>query len=110
MIAVMAIAGYLLWTREPSSGWSRAERASFIEGCTKNCRGAPGVGPDRYPLCDKACSCSADEGEKIASGKELAEIEVAHKAGTTTNEQNEKLQRITKAGLACIADALRQMK
>ncbi len=107
-IAAVAVAGYLFWM--PSSGWSTADRTSFIESCNRNCRSAPGVTPDRYPLCDKACTCAADEGEKIASGRELAEIEEAHKAGTASSEQNEKMQRITKAGLACIAGALRQMK
>src|SRR5258707_782261 len=54
--------------------WPAAERTSFIDSCVKSCRAAPGVTPARYPVCDQACRCSADEAEKIVTSQELVEM------------------------------------
>jgi hypothetical protein len=88
---------------EPAGRWPEKERAAFIDSCVKTCRAAPGVTPDRYPLCDQACKCGADEGEKIVSGEELVEIYRALQSGKPTKEQNEKLEKMKAAGIACTA-------
>jgi len=83
--------------------WPAPERAAFVDSCVKSCRAAPGVTPDRYPLCDQACKCGADEAEKIVTGQELLEIYKAMQSGKPTKEQSDKLERMKAAGLACAA-------
>jgi len=105
---VALIVGAIIWHRgqeprisEPADGWPEKERAAFIDSCVKSCRAAPGVTPDRYPLCDQACKCGADEGEKIVNGQELVEIYRAMQSGKPTKEQNDKLEKMKAAGVAC---------
>jgi hypothetical protein len=87
--------------------WPAQERTEFIDSCVKSCRAAPGVTPDRYALCDQACKCGADEAEKIVTGRELVEIYEAMQSGKPTNEQNDKLERMKAAGIACAAQGAR---
>jgi hypothetical protein len=90
---------------DPSGRWPPQERTAFVDACVQKCRAAPGVTPDRYPLCDQACKCGADEGEKIVSGQELGEIYRAMQSGKATKEQNDKIERMKAAGIACAQNA-----
>jgi len=92
---------------DPSGRWPAQERAAFIDACVKSCRAAPGVTPARYPICDQACACGADEAEKIATGQELVEIYKAMQSGKATKEQNDKLEKMKAAGIACAAQGAR---
>jgi hypothetical protein len=83
-------------TDTPPGHWPPGERTAFIKSCVDKCRAAPGVTPERYPVCDRACACAADEGEKIMTVEEMIAVYKSGKA-----EQNEKLKRITQAGIAC---------
>jgi hypothetical protein len=83
--------------------WPEAERKSFIDACVVNCRKAPGVTAERYGLCDQACTCAADEGEKVVSSDDLGEIYLAQQSGKATGEQNQKLEKLKSLGLACAA-------
>jgi hypothetical protein len=87
--------------------WPAQERTDFIDSCVKSCRAAPGVMPAQYPVCDQACKCGADEAEKIVTGQELVEIYQAIQSGKPTNEQNDKLERMKAAGVACAAQGAR---
>ena len=88
---------------EPSEPgrWPASERASFIDSCVKSCRASPGVTADRYPLCDRACKCSADEAEKMVTAHELVDMYKAMQSGKATKEQNEKLEKMKAAGIVC---------
>jgi hypothetical protein len=92
---------------QPSDRWSEGQRAAFIDACVRSCRASPGVTPDRYPLCDQACKCGADEGEKIVTGQELVEIYKTMQSGKPTKEQNDKFERMKAAGIACAAQSSR---
>ncbi len=81
--------------------WPASERAAFVDSCVKSCRASPGVTPERYPLCDQACKCGADEGEKLVSAQELVEIYKATQSGKASQEQNDKLEKMKAAGVAC---------
>jgi len=85
--------------------WPAAERAAFIDSCVKSCRASPGVTADRYPLCDQACKCGADESEKMVHAEELMEIYKASQSGTATRDQNDKLEKMKAAGIACAKGA-----
>jgi hypothetical protein len=87
--------------------WPAQERTAFIDSCVKSCRAAPGVTPARYPLCDQACKCGADEAEKIVTGQELVEIYKAMQSGKPTKEQSDKLERMKAAGVACVGQGAR---
>ena len=104
-IAVIAlIVGAVVMLRDQSTEpgrWPKAERAAFIDSCVKSCRNSPGVTPDRYPICDQACKCSADEAEKMVTASELVELYKAIQGGKATKEQNDKLEKMKAAGLAC---------
>ena len=84
--------------------WPPAERTAFIDSCVKSCRAAPGVTPARYPVCDEACKCSADEAEKMVNAQELVEIHKGMQSGKPTKEQSDKLEKMKAAGLACARD------
>src|SRR5207237_1169874 len=83
--------------------WPATERTAFIESCVNSCRASPGVTADRYPLCDQACRCGADEAEKMVTAAELMEIYKAMQAGKATEGQNDKLEKMKAAGIACAA-------
>ena len=83
-------------------GWPASERKAFIDSCVRSCRSSPGVTADRYPLCDKACTCSADEAEKMVSAEELVEIYKAMQGGTASKDQNDKVEKMKAAGIACV--------
>jgi hypothetical protein len=81
--------------------WPAAERTAFIDSCVKSCRASPGVTADHYPLCDQACKCGADEAEKTVAAEELMEIYKAMQSGNATKDQNDKLEKMKAAGIAC---------
>jgi hypothetical protein len=81
--------------------WPAADRTAFVDSCVKSCRNSPGVTPDRYPVCDHACKCSADEAEKMVTALELVELYKGVQSGKASKEQNDKLERMKAAGLAC---------
>ena len=83
--------------------WPTADRTAFIDSCIKSCRNSPGVTPDRYPVCDHACKCSADEAEKMVTAPELVELYKSIQGGKATKEQSDKLERMKAAGVACAA-------
>src|SRR5258708_5177894 len=57
--------------KDGGTSWPPSERAAFLRSCVEECRKSPGVTEDKYPLCDRTCACSADEGEKVMSVQEL---------------------------------------
>jgi hypothetical protein len=110
LLAAVTLAVHLMKPGQSSARWPEAQRSSFIDACNKNCRSAPGVTPDRYPLCDKACLCAVEEGEKVLSGEDLTQIYLAQTGGKPTEEQKEKVRKLTRISLACVAEALRDRK
>jgi len=114
VVAIAAVAGvatYLLRGQETGppgplatpGQWPVSERRAFIDSCVKSCRSSPGVTADRYPLCDQACNCGADEAEKLVRAEELVELYKAMEAKKTSTEQNDKLEKMKAAGVACAA-------
>ena len=89
----------------PLGRWQPEQRTAFIESCVKSCRIQPGVTPAKYPLCDQACTCAADEGEKLLSNQELVELYLAEKSGKSSIGDSAKMQKVKDAGIACAARA-----
>jgi hypothetical protein len=88
--------------RPSDKTWSSTDRRTFIASCVEKCRIAPGVTADRYPLCDSACACAADEGQKLMTGAELGAAAQAISSGTATTEQTAKMSSIQTAAMACV--------
>jgi hypothetical protein len=86
---------------QPPNHWSESERATFIDACAKSCRNSAGATAAGQALCERVCSCSADEGEKFLTVNELAAIVLAEKVGMASSDQKEKMQKLKDAGLAC---------
>jgi hypothetical protein len=89
--------------RSEATGWPPSERAAFMRNCVEQCRKSPGVTEEKYPLCDRACTCSADEGEKIMTASELEGIAQAISKGIASVEQTAKMNRLKAAGMSCAA-------
>ena len=89
--------------RNDGTGWPPSERAAFMRNCIEQCRKSPGVTEDKYPLCDRACACGADEGEKIMTASELEEVAQAISRGSASGEQTAKMNRVKAAGMNCAA-------
>jgi hypothetical protein len=108
VIALIAGAVFMLRNQDTMSSepgrWPPAERTAFIDSCVKSCRNSPGVTPARYPICDQACKCSADEAEKMVTPQELVELYKGMQSGKPTKEQTDKLERMKAAGVACTQD------
>ncbi len=100
-VAVAAIVGIAIYLQR---GWPAAERTAFIDACVSSCRASPGVTPDRYPMCDQACTCGADEAEKMMTARELMEFKTME-SDKATPEQADKLEKVKAAGAACAARA-----
>ena len=107
IIALIAGAVFMLRNQSTPSEPGRgppAERTAFIDSCVKSCRASPGVTPARYPVCDQACKCSADEAEKMVTPQELVELYRGMQSGKPTKEQTDKLEKMKAAGVACTQD------
>ena len=83
------------------TSWPPSERAAFMRSCLEQCRTSPGVTEDRYPLCQSACSCAADEGEKTMTVEELASAAQAISSGKASAEQTAMVDRLKAAGRRC---------
>jgi hypothetical protein len=103
LAVLVLVAVWLMMADAPngSTSWPPAARKSFIASCVEKCRASPGVTEARYPLCDSACACAADEGEKIMTGDELGAAALAISGGTASAEQNDKMNRIKAVAMAC---------
>jgi hypothetical protein len=103
-LAVLAsVAVWFVMVRHHQDGtsWPPSERAAFMRSCVEQCRTAPGVTESRYPLCDSACTCAADEGEKIMTVQELASAAQAISSGNPSAEQAARMDRLKAAGMRC---------
>jgi hypothetical protein len=108
VIALIAGAAFFILQKQNTQPaepgrWPAGERTAFIDSCVKSCRNSPGVTPARYPVCDQACKCSADEAEKMVTPQELVELYKGMQSGKPTKEQTDKLERMKAAGVACAA-------
>jgi hypothetical protein len=104
LLAVVAIWLLMPAAQTPEEkGWPPSERAGFMSSCIQECRKSPGVTEDKYPLCDQACGCAADEGEKIMTARELETTAAAISGGNASAEQTAKMDRLKAAGAKCAA-------
>lgn len=107
-LAVLALAA--IWfvmgrDQQAAIGWPPSERAAFMGNCIEQCRASPGMTESRYPICDSACTCAADEGEKIMTVQELASAAQAIGSGNPSAEQTAKMDRLKAAGMRCATGA-----
>jgi hypothetical protein len=103
---VAAIVAYLVTmngNRSDRTGWPPAERAAFMRNCVEQCRNSPGVTADKYPICDKACTCAADEGEKTMTVDDLAAAAQAISSGKASPKQTAMMDGLKAAGARCAA-------
>ncbi|MEI6202922.1 MAG: hypothetical protein WCP68_13310 [Enhydrobacter sp.] len=96
--------------KDGGASWPPAERAAFMRSCVEECRKSPGVTEDKYPLCDRACACSADEGEKVMSVQELGSTATSIAGGSASPEQIAKMERVKAAGMRCAMQAAQEEK
>jgi hypothetical protein len=92
--------------KDGGTSWPPSERAAFLRSCVEECRKSPGVTEDKYPLCDRACACSADEGEKVMSVQELMSTAQSISSGSGSAEQTAKMDRVKAAGMSCVMQAV----
>lgn len=107
-IAFVIAAAISFWltmerNRMDGPGWPPAERAAFLRSCVEKCRAAPGMTADKYPLCDSACGCAADEGEKTMTLRDMSQAAEAISSGNASPEQTAKMERLKAAGARCAA-------
>jgi|SRR5471030_5744 hypothetical protein len=110
---LIAVAVWLVMPSDRKDGgtsWPPSERAAFMRSCIEECRKSPGVTEDKYPLCDRACACSADEGEKVMSVQELGLTALSISSGSASAEQTAKMERVKAAGLSCAMRAAQEKK
>ncbi len=101
ILALVAVWFVMGRGQPPAAGWPPSERAAFMRSCLEQCRTSPGVTEDRYPLCQSACTCAADEGEKTMTVQELASAAQAISSGKASAEQTAMMDRLKAAGMRC---------
>ena len=109
---LIAVAVWLVMAsdRKDGTSWPPSDRAAFMRSCVEECRKSPGVTEDKYPLCDRACACSADEAEKSMSVQELGSTAQAISGGSASAEQLAKMEKMKAAGLSCAMQAAQEKK
>lgn len=110
---LIAVAVWLVMPGDRKDGgmsWPPSERAAFMRSCVEECRKSPGVTEDKYPLCDRACTCSADEGEKVMTVQELGQTATSISGGSASPEQIAKMDRVKAAGMRCVMQAAQEKK
>ena len=68
-----------------SANWTRAQRTHFLDQCIASCQATPNLPEARRGVCDKTCSCVADEAETQVTPADMDAIEEAAAAGRTTD-------------------------
>jgi hypothetical protein len=107
-VAFVIAAAVAVWftmagSRGDGKGWPAEERAAFMRNCVEQCRMSPGMTEAQYPVCDTACTCAANEGERNFSVAELAAAAQATISGNASPEQTAKMDRLKAAGMNCAA-------
>jgi len=110
LVVLAAVATWLSLRGHQGNAWPAEAKAAFVKNCVEKCRAAPGMTEDKYAYCDSACTCSADESEKVVSIAELEEIGLAMKTGKTAPSQTETLNRVKGAAAVCTARAAKEQK
>ena len=105
VLALAAIWFIVAGAHQDGRSWPPSERAAFMKSCVEQCRSSAGVTPDRYPACDSACTCAADEGEKSMTVDELASAAQAITNGNASAAQTAKMDRLKAAGMRCATGA-----
>ena len=99
----LTMSGNMAGTRTGPAEWPPAERAAFMRSCQQECQNSPGVTPEKYPLCERACTCAADEAEKTMNMAQLSDAAQAVGSGKASPEQTALLERLKSAGARCAA-------
>jgi hypothetical protein len=108
LVGTAVVAAATVWfmrtseDRPDATGWRPSEIAAFLNNCIEQCRGAPGVTPERRPLCDNACKCAADEARKVMTARELDAAAQAVNNNTATEKQKTAMAQLQQAGLRCV--------
>jgi hypothetical protein len=102
-VVAAAVAFWFTMAGNRADGWPASERAAFMRNCVEQCRLSPGMTEARYPVCDTACTCAANEGEKNFTVAELGAAAQATISGNATPEQTAKMERLKAAGMNCAA-------
>jgi hypothetical protein len=85
-----------------SAEWTKDQRARFIGSCVEGCQSTPNMSDAGKAACSKACSCLADQGEKMMTPADDDEADKAAAADKTTA----KMDALAKHFPACTKQAL----
>ena len=101
----LSIAAILLLTPcvPASANWTRAQRTHFLDQCIASCQATPNMPEARRGVCDKTCSCVADQAETQVTPAEMYALDEAAAAGRTT----ETMQKIRGFFPACAKKSAR---
>ena len=86
-----------------SANWTRAQRTHFLDQCIASCQATPNMPEARRGVCDKTCSCVADEAETQVTPADMDALDEAAAAGRTT----ETMQKIRGFFPACAKKSAR---
>ena len=75
---VPAVALLLLAVAPPAvADWTKDQRARFVGSCVEGCQSTPNLSDKARTACPKACTCLADQGEKMMTPADFDEADKA---------------------------------
>ena len=105
MIRWLATAALTLAVASPASAdWTKDQRTRFVASCVEGCQSTPDLSDAGKAACPKACTCLADQGEKMMTPADYDEADKA----AADEKMTPKMEALGKYFPACAKQALGQ--
>lgn len=98
----LAATALLLAIASPASAeWTKDQRSRFIASCVEGCQSTPDLSEAGRAACPGACSCLADQGEKMMTPADYDEADKA----ASEDKMTPKMEALAKHFPACSRQA-----
>ena len=103
MMRWLSVTTLLLAVVSPAAAeWTKDQRTRFVGSCVEGCQSTPNMSDSGKAACSKACTCLADQGEKMMTPADFDEADKAAAQDKTTP----KMDALAKHFPACAKQAL----
>jgi hypothetical protein len=101
MRLVLASTLLLAFVLPASAEWTKDQRTRFLGSCIEGCQSTPDLSAAGRAACPKACTCLADQGEKMMTPADFDEADKA----AAEDKMTPKMEALAKHFPACARQA-----
>jgi hypothetical protein len=101
MTRLLSIALLLALSSPASAEWTKDQRTRFLSSCGEGCQSTPDLSAAGRAACRTACTCLADQGEKMMTPADFDEADKA----AAENKTTAKMEELSKHFAVCAQQA-----